>query len=91
MEWAGERLIAFSCECCGKSEEAHSIMKDDLAGGSLFDDVRKGGCADRDHGSAVIKRGQGRAGGGFRGEEPRFKNSPKPAIINVRILGKVIR
>jgi hypothetical protein len=35
MEWAGERLIAFAYERCGKSEEAHAIMKDDLAGGKL--------------------------------------------------------
>jgi hypothetical protein len=35
MEWAGERLIAFSYERCGKSEEAHAILKEDLAGGKL--------------------------------------------------------
>ena len=35
MEWAGERLIAFSYERCGKSEEAHAILKEDLAGGRL--------------------------------------------------------
>lgn len=35
MDWAGERLIAFSYERCGKSEEAHLIMKEDLAGGTL--------------------------------------------------------
>ena len=34
-EWAGERLIAFSYERCGKSEEAHAILKEDLAGGKL--------------------------------------------------------
>jgi hypothetical protein len=35
MEWAGERLITFSYERCGKSEEAHAILKEDLAGGKL--------------------------------------------------------
>jgi hypothetical protein len=35
MDWAGERLINFAYERCGKSEEAHSILKEDLAGGKL--------------------------------------------------------
>ena len=35
MEWHGERLIHWHHERCGKSEEAHAIMKDDLAGGKL--------------------------------------------------------
>jgi hypothetical protein len=35
MEWAGERLITFSYERCGKSEEAHAALKEDLAGGKL--------------------------------------------------------
>jgi hypothetical protein len=35
MAWAGERLIAFAYERCGKGEEAHAIMKGDLAGGKL--------------------------------------------------------
>jgi len=35
MDWAGERLIALAYERCGKSEEAHAIMKDDLAGGKF--------------------------------------------------------
>jgi hypothetical protein len=35
MEWAGERLISFSYERCGKSEEAHAVLKEDLAGGKL--------------------------------------------------------
>jgi hypothetical protein len=35
MDWAGERLINFSYERCGKSEEAHSILKEDLFGGKL--------------------------------------------------------
>jgi hypothetical protein len=35
MDWAGERLIPFAYERCGKSEEAHAILKDDLAGGTL--------------------------------------------------------
>lgn len=35
MDWQGERLINFAYERCGKSEEAHSILKEDLAGGKL--------------------------------------------------------
>ncbi len=35
MDWEGERLINWHHERCGKSEEAHSIMKKDLAGGRL--------------------------------------------------------
>ena len=35
MDWRGDRLIAFAHERCGKSEEAHSILKEDLAGGKL--------------------------------------------------------
>jgi hypothetical protein len=35
MDWAGERLITFAHERCGKSEEAHSILKEDLFGGKL--------------------------------------------------------
>ena len=35
MEWAGERLITFSYERCGKSEEAHAILKEDLCGRRL--------------------------------------------------------
>jgi hypothetical protein len=35
MDWAGDRLIRFSYERCGKSEEAHAILKEDLAGGKL--------------------------------------------------------
>jgi hypothetical protein len=35
MDWAGDRLIAFAYERCGKSEEAHAILKEDLAGGTL--------------------------------------------------------
>lgn len=31
----GEELIAWQRERCGKSEEAHAVMKDDLAGGRL--------------------------------------------------------
>jgi hypothetical protein len=33
MDWKGERLINFAYERCGKSEEAHSILKEDLFGG----------------------------------------------------------
>ena len=35
MDWAGDRLIAFAYERCGKSEEAHAVLKEDLAGGKL--------------------------------------------------------
>jgi hypothetical protein len=35
MDWDGERLIHWHRERCGKSEEAHSIMKGDFAGGKL--------------------------------------------------------
>jgi hypothetical protein len=38
MDWEGEKLIHWLHERCGKSEEAHAIMKDDLAGGSLPSD-----------------------------------------------------
>jgi hypothetical protein len=30
MDWEGERLIHWLHERCGKSEEAHAVMKDDL-------------------------------------------------------------
>ena len=35
MDWEGERLIHWHRERCGKSEEAHSVMKGDFAGGQL--------------------------------------------------------
>ncbi len=35
MDWKGDRLIAWQHERCGKSEEAHKVMKEDLAGGQL--------------------------------------------------------
>lgn len=35
MDWNGEKLIRWQRERCGKSEEAHSIMKNDLSGGKL--------------------------------------------------------
>jgi len=35
MNWEGEKLIHWLHERCGKSEEAHAVMKDDLAGGKL--------------------------------------------------------
>ena len=35
MDWYGEELIHWYHERCGKSEEAHGVMKDDLAGGKL--------------------------------------------------------
>lgn len=35
MDWQGDRLIHWHHERCGKSEEAHSVMKEDLAGGKL--------------------------------------------------------
>lgn len=33
IDWAGEVLIPWLYQCCGKSEEAHAIMKNDFAGG----------------------------------------------------------
>jgi len=35
MDWDGEALIHWYRERCGKSEEAHSVMKGDFAGGKL--------------------------------------------------------
>jgi len=35
MDWEGEELIPWLYKRCGKSEEAHSVMKEDLAGGRL--------------------------------------------------------
>lgn len=35
MDWAGDELISFAYERCGKSEEVHSILKEDLFGGKL--------------------------------------------------------
>ena len=35
MDWYGEELIHWYHQRCGKSEEAHAVMKDDLAGGKL--------------------------------------------------------
>jgi hypothetical protein len=35
LDWKGDRLIAWQHERCGKSEEAHKVMKEDLAGGQL--------------------------------------------------------
>ena len=35
MDWNGQDLIPWLYKRCGKSEEAHSIMKEDLAGGKL--------------------------------------------------------
>ena len=35
MDWDGQKLISWLYKRCGKSEEAHSVMKDDLAGGKL--------------------------------------------------------
>lgn len=35
MDWDGEELIRWLHKRCGKSEEAHSVMKQDLAGGCL--------------------------------------------------------
>ncbi len=38
MDWEGGDLINWHHERCGKSEEAHSVMKEDLAGGKLPSD-----------------------------------------------------
>lgn len=35
MDWDGQDLIAWHYERCGRSEQAHSVMKEDLAGGKL--------------------------------------------------------
>jgi len=35
MDWEGSELINWFYQRCGKSEEAHAVMKDDLAGGKL--------------------------------------------------------
>jgi len=35
MDWGGEELIHWYHKRCGKSEQAHAVMKDDLAGGKL--------------------------------------------------------
>ena len=35
MDWEGNSLVGWSYRRCGKSEEAHSVMKEDLAGGKL--------------------------------------------------------
>jgi hypothetical protein len=35
MDWDGAELISWLYERCGKSEEAHGVMKEDLAGGKL--------------------------------------------------------
>ena len=35
MDWDGEELIDWYHKRCGKSEQAHAVMKDDLAGGKL--------------------------------------------------------
>lgn len=35
MDWSGSDLIVWHDQRCGKSEEAHSVMKGDLAGGKL--------------------------------------------------------
>lgn len=35
MDWEGEALIHWQHARCGKSEEAHAVMKEDLAGGKL--------------------------------------------------------
>jgi hypothetical protein len=38
MDWEGEKLIHWLHERCGKGEQAHAVMKDDLAGGKLPSD-----------------------------------------------------
>jgi hypothetical protein len=35
MDWNGQELIEWHYERCGRSEQAHSVMKEDLAGGRL--------------------------------------------------------
>jgi hypothetical protein len=38
MDWDGQDLILWFYKRCGKSEEVHSVMKEDLAGGKLPSD-----------------------------------------------------
>jgi hypothetical protein len=35
LDWAGQEVIEWHRQRCGKSEEVHAVMKDDLAGGKL--------------------------------------------------------
>jgi hypothetical protein len=35
MNWDGQELIEWHYKRCGRSEQAHSMMKEDLAGGTL--------------------------------------------------------
>ena len=35
MDWDGQELIEWQYKRCGRSEQAHSVMKEDLAGGTL--------------------------------------------------------
>lgn len=35
MDWEGQELIGWHYKRCGRSEQAHSVMKEDLAGGKL--------------------------------------------------------
>jgi hypothetical protein len=35
IEWDGEKVIRWHYKRCGKSEEAHSVMKEGLAGGKM--------------------------------------------------------
>jgi hypothetical protein len=35
MDWYGQELIEWHYKRCGRSEQAHSVMKEDLAGGRL--------------------------------------------------------
>jgi Transposase DDE domain group 1 len=35
MDWDGQELIEWYYKRCGRSEQAHSVMKEDLAGGTL--------------------------------------------------------
>jgi hypothetical protein len=35
MDWDGQELIEWHYKRCGRSDQAHSVMKEDLAGGKL--------------------------------------------------------
>jgi len=35
MDWEGQELVEWHYKRCGRSEQAHSVMKEDLAGGTL--------------------------------------------------------
>jgi len=63
MDIDGEELINWYHKRCGKSEEAHSIMKEDLAGGNLpsgnFGEKQPGGGSWSLHSASCLHKGLG--------------------------------